>query len=266
MAPRSVGVPLAHFSFSDDRHAACVSGRAGGVSAAPYDTLNLSFGVGDDPASVIENRTRLCAALGAPLDALTVANQVHAGGVVVIEAGQRGRGARAHADAVADADGLVTATPGIVLAVLLADCVPVILVDPVRAVVAVAHAGWRGTIAHVAANTVEVMVERFGCDPVDIRAGIGPSIGPASYEVGDDVICAARAAFPNAPEVLCTRGPRTTFDLWAANADDLRRGGLRADHVELAGVDTRTATDRYYSHRAQYPTGRFMAAVALYRR
>lgn len=256
-------MPLLHFSFSDEHHTACVSGREGGVSVAPYDTANLSFGVGDDPAAVVENRSRLCAMLGEPLDSLTVANQVHSGDVVIISAAQRGRGARTHADAVANADALVTATPGILLAVVLADCVPVALVDPVRHVVAVAHAGWRGTVAHVTANTVATMVEHFGCDPIDIRAGIGPSIGPASYDVGADVILAVGDAFPNAPEVLQVTATRTTFDLWAANRQDLLMSGVLDHHIETSGIDVRAESDRYFSHRAARPTGRFMALVML---
>ena len=256
-------IRLHHFSFAHDGIVACVSGRDGGVSPAPYDSLNLSFGVGDDAAAVIENRSRLCRALGHPLDALTVANQIHSGDVVVVGAEHRGRGSRDAADAVTDADALVTATPGLLLAVLLADCVPVVLVDRVRAVVAVAHAGWRGTVAHVTANTVACMVDTFGCDPADIVAGIGPSIGPASYEVGADVADAARRAYPDAPEVIRRDGVRTTFDLWTANAVDLRRAGVLAAHIEISGIDSHAETDRYFSHRAARPTGRFMAVAAL---
>lgn len=266
MAPPVPRVSLHRFSFSDDDVIACVSGRTGGVSVAPYASLNLSLDVGDQPTAVVENRARLCSALSHPLDALTVANQVHSGDVVVVDESHRGRGARAADDAVADADALVTATPGVLLAVLLADCVPVVLVDRVRSVVAVAHAGWRGTVAHVAANTVACMREAFGCDPADIFAGIGPSIGPASYEVGAEVAAAARFAYPAASEVVRIDGARTTFDLWAANAADLRRAGVLREHVEISSIDSHAATDLYFSHRATRPTGRFMALAALGRR
>jgi YfiH family protein len=264
MAPRPDPAPvLVPFSFSGDAVAACVSTRLGGVSTAPYDSCNLGFATGDDPAAVIENRTRTCAAIGFTLDDLVLANQVHGDTVVVVGPADRGRGARAADHTVADADALVTGAPGVLLAVLVADCVPVVLFDPVRGVAAVAHAGWRGTVAHVTANTVRTMVERFGSDPATLRAGIGPAIGPASYEVGDDVVGSARAAFPDAPEVIHHGRDRTTFDLWAANTHDLRRSGVPADRIECLAIDTFDAADRFYSHRAGAPTGRFAAFVAL---
>ena len=256
-------VELERFSFANEHLIACVSTRLGGVSAAPYDSLNLSFGVGDQPAAVLENRERVCAAMDFALDALTVANQVHAGDVVIVDGSHRGRGATTPADAVADADALVTAAPNVLLAILLADCVPIVLYDLTRRVVGIAHAGWRGTVAHVGANTVAAMVEHFGCDPCDIRAGIGPSIGPKSYEVGPDVAHLAYDAFPRAPEVVHRVNERTTFDLWAANAHDLIGAGLDQRNIESMDIDTFTTTDRWYSHRAGAPTGRFMAFAAL---
>jgi YfiH family protein len=260
--PSAVG--LVPFSFSGGGVTACVSTRFGGVSTEPYDWCNLSFGTGDDHAAVLENRTRLCAALGFTIDDLVLANQVHGDTVVVAGRADRGRGARGADHTIGDADALVTDTPGVLLAVLVADCVPVVLFDPVRAVVAVAHAGWRGTVAHVTANTVRTMVERFGSDPATLRAGIGPSIGPASYEVGPEVVDAARAAFPDAPDVIGHHHGRTTFDLWAANAHDLHRSGVPATRVECLAIDTFVTTDRFYSHRAGAPTGRFAAFVALH--
>lgn len=241
---------------------ACATGRRGGVSRAPWDSCNLSFGVGDDPAAVAENRRRVCAALGFGLDALVVANQVHGAQVVEVDDAHRGSGATADG-AVGDADALVTATPGLLLGVLLADCVPVVIVDRVRGAVGVAHAGWRGTVAHVVRHTVDAMVGRLGCRVDDLRASIGPSIGPASYEVGDDVVDAASCAFPPEAGVL-RRDPtgRTTFDLWAANAFDLRTCGIDEARIDVCGIDTFTSTDRFFSHRAGAPTGRFMALVA----
>lgn len=272
-------VPLVHLDLGHDhalgsdaghdavgpggRVIACVSTRHGGVSAPPYDTCNLGYATGDDPAAVRRNRAALCRTIGFSLDDLVVANQVHGAEVVVVDAAHRGRGAHDAAGAVADADALVTATPGVLLGVLIADCVPVVLWDPRRAVVAVAHAGWRGTVAHVVARTVRAMGEHFGCDPAVLRAGIGPSIGPASYEVGDDVVTAAHAAFPDAAGLVHHDGARRTFDLWAANTHELVAAGVRAEHITCSHIDTFTSTDRFFSHRAGAPTGRFMAFAAI---
>src|SRR5438552_230753 len=126
---------------------AAVTTRSGGVSSGCCATLNLSLSVGDDPASVLENRRRLAAGLGARPEDFVFARQVHGAGVAVVGEADRGRGAFSLDDAIGDADVLVTTTPGIVLAILAADCVPLVLHDPVAGVLACVHAGWRGTAA-----------------------------------------------------------------------------------------------------------------------
>ena len=135
---------------------AAVTAREGGVSSGPYATLNLSLSVGDDPAQVAENRRRLAAALGTDLGDFVFARQVHGAGVRVVREADRGSGAFGMDDAIADTDALVTATPGVVLVILTADCVPIVLHDPVAGVLACVHAGWRGTVARVCAAAVAV--------------------------------------------------------------------------------------------------------------
>lgn len=262
----SGGVPLHHFELAraDDGLAACVTSRHGGVSSGPYGTLNLGLHVPDDPAAVVENRRRACAALGFPLEALTLANQVHAADVVVVDHAQRGAGATDVATVVADADALVTATPGVLIGVLVADCVPVVIADPTKQVVAVAHAGWRGTVAKIVSRVVETLLDRFDCRAADLVAGIGPSIGPASYQVGAEVVDAARVAFPSHPELVRTAIDGSShLDLWRANAAQLLSFGVPAANIETAGVDTRMATDEFFSDRAERPCGRFMALAAV---
>src|SRR5215467_13812055 len=170
---------------------AIVTTRGGGVSAGVYATLNLSFSVGDRPGNVVENRRRAAGAVGAGLDDLVFARQVHGAAVRVVTRADRGRGAAAPGDPVGDADALVTSEPGPVLAVLVADCVPVVLYDPRARVLACVHAGWRGTVARATGAAVAAM-ETLGARPADVRAGIGPAIGPDQYQVGADVADAAR--------------------------------------------------------------------------
>ena len=173
---------------------AAVTARGGGVSSGPYATLNLSLSVGDDPALVLENRRRLAAALGARPADFVFARQVHGAGVRIVGEADRGSGAFRMDDAIADTDALVTTTPGVVLAILTADCVPIVLHDPVAGVLACVHAGWRGTVARVCAAAVAAMTS-LGSRPPDVVAGLGPAASPARYQVGPDVHHAVTQAF-----------------------------------------------------------------------
>jgi YfiH family protein len=173
---------------------AAVTARAGGVSSGPYATLNLSLSVGDDPERVLENRRRLAAAFGAGPGDFVFARQVHGANVRVVGEAERGSGASALANAIPDADALVTTTPGLVLAILTADCVPIVLHDPVAGVLACVHAGWRGTVARVAAAAVAAM-QTLGSRPADVIAGIGPATAPDLYQVGPDVHHAVTQSF-----------------------------------------------------------------------
>ena len=110
------------------------------------------------------------------------------------------------------------------------------------------------------------MRERFDCRPGDLLVTIGPSIGPASYEVGGRVIGDAEAAFVETPHVVVHTDDRTVFDLWEANRITLIGAGVDPDHIDVAGIDTYTSTDRFFSHRAKQPTGRFCALIGLRRR
>lgn len=239
--------------------------RAGGVSGAPYGSLNLGLHVGDDAEAVVENRRRAVAALGAGLDDLVVAEQVHGDRVALVGAAERGRGARSTADAIPAADALICAEPGPVLAIMIADCVPVAVVDPVAGAIGVAHAGWGGTVAHVARRTVEALRDRLGADPARMRAVVGPSIGPDSYEVSADVADLAHAAYPDV-EIVAPRAAPGKFllDLWAANVADLAAAGIPPANVAVTGADTLT-DDRFFSHRRGAPTGRFAILATLAR-
>jgi YfiH family protein len=226
---------------------AVVTTRHGGVSAAPYDSLNLGDHVGDDPAAVAENRRRVAAELG--VERLTIADQQHGAGVAVVTAENAGT-------RFAATDGLVTDAPGVALATLVADCAPVLLVDPVRRAIGAAHCGRRGVLAGVLAATVAALAEHYGSRPEDLVAGVGPCIGPASYEVGE-----AEAAPFAADLVRPSRPGHAYVDLPGAVRQQL--AGLGIGTVHAMEVDTRTSTDTYFSDRAARPCGRFAAVVVL---
>jgi YfiH family protein len=230
--------------------------RSGGVSLAPFASLNLGSSVGDDPDSVRENHRRVFALLGREQQSSPELLQVHSNRILV--ARRRGAG-----EPMPEADGWVTDSPEYTLRMRFADCVPVLLYDSVRKVAGIAHAGWKGTAARVAARAVESMGAQFGCRPEDILAGIGPSIGPDHYVVGEETIQAVRAAYGRAAEsCLSGEGGATKLDLWAANEMVLREAGVR--NIEVAGICTACHTEDWYSHRAEHgKTGRFGAMIWL---
>ena len=258
---------------------AMVTTRHGGVSAGSYATLNLSFAVGDEAANVRENRRRAAAALGADPADFVFAAQVHGSRAEVVSAADRGRGTLAAGDAVGPADALVTATPGTVLAILVADCVPIILYDPAAHVLACVHAGWRGTVARTAQAALATMCS-LGTRPEDVIAGIGPSVAAGSYQVGEEVAAAARDAFGEEAVAAARDGsgrqarallrPAATggpgqwlFDLPAANRRVLRAAGVPAGQIHVTATPTGPGPGLFFSHRAERPCGRFALAARL---
>ena len=245
---------------------ALVSTRLGGVSPPPYDSLNIGPRVGDDPANVLANRERLLAAFGSELGRSVWCRQVHGDRVAVVAEADAGRGAREEETVVAEADAMVTATPGLALCVKVADCVPVLLFDPERGVLGLAHAGWGGTVARICSRTVATMSERFGSDPAAVRAAIGPSIGPAGYEVGAEVIARAEAAYGERAGDLLTPAAegKALLDLWSANRIDLEQAGVPAARIETAAIASDQRLEEFFSHRREgAATGRFAAIARL---
>jgi YfiH family protein len=242
---------------------AVVTGRAGGVSTGPYESLNLSLGAGDDPANVLENRRRLAAGFGAGLGDFVFARQVHGAGVRVVGDADAGSGAVSQDDAIPDTDALVTTSPGVVLAILTADCVPIVLYDPVAGVLACVHAGWRGTVARIGGAAVATM-DKLGASPGDIVAGLGPAIDPARYQVGPDVHDAVSAAFGAAADAFIRPDPeaagRWLLDLPSANRHVLREAGLGERNIHVTGTPTGRG---FFSDRAERPCGRLALIARL---
>ena len=245
---------------------AAVTARAGGVSSGPYATLNLSLTVGDDEECVLENRRRLAAAFGARQADFVFARQVHGAGVRIVGDADRGSGSYALDDAIPDVDALVTSTPGVVLAILTADCVPIVLHDPLAGVLACVHAGWRGTVAGVCAAAVAAM-QTLGSSPADIIAALGPAMSPDLYQVGPDVRQAVTQSFgPAAPALLRpdSHDGRWLLDLWSANRLALQEAGIPAAQIHVTDIPTGPAGhDCFFSDRAARPCGRLALVARL---
>jgi YfiH family protein len=231
--------------------------RIGGVSPSPWNSLNLGGTVGDDVEHVRQNRQLVFDALG--LDILTLFDvwQVHGTDVVLADK------FRPLDEPHQKADIILTDKPNVTLVMRFADCTPIFLYDPVRNVIGLAHAGWKGTVKGVAKVAVEAMVDRFGCVSADIKAGIGPSIGPDHYEVGDDVVLEVEKAFGTDNLVLKQNEKgKYHFDLWEGNRLLLNDCGVK--DIEISGLCTACNLEDWYSHRAEKgKTGRFGALLCL---
>ncbi len=231
--------------------------------------------MGDDPGCVLENRRRLAAAFGAGLGDLVFTRQVHGAGVRIVGEADRGSGARSPDDAIASAggaDALVTASPAVVLAILTADCVPIVLHDPVAGVLACVHAGWRGTVAGVAAAAVAAM-RGLGTRPADVVAAIGPAIGADRYQVGPDVRAAVSRSFGPAAPGFIRPDPsapgRWLLDLPYANRQALREAGVPGPQIHATDLVTGPVpghflSDRtFFSDRTARPCGRLALVARL---
>lgn len=215
--------------------------RRGGVSTGPYASLNCSLSSKDDPAAVLENRTRVARSLGVDPAGLLGLTQVHGARVVTIAAHPT-QPAREPADA------MVTRTPGLALGIVTADCAPVLFADAQGQVVGAAHAGWRGALAGILEATVAAMAT-LGASTQHVTAVIGPCIAQPSYEVAADLRAAilARSADDQAFFAPGQRPDRWQFDLPGYCAARLAAAGLR--QVVLTGLDTLSDAQRFFSHR-----------------
>ena len=222
--------------------------RAGGVSGPPFDTFNLGDHVGDDPAAVAANRKRLAAAIGLKPERVVWMNQVHGDRVEVVDGPQR-------AGAVDDTDALVTSTARLALAVVTADCVPVLLADARAGVAAAVHAGRVGSQLGVVARTVEAMLA-LGAHAEDISALLGPAVSGRNYEVPAAMADEVEAALPGSRTTTAAGTPG--LDLRAGIACQLKQLGVTA-----IDIDPRCTVEdpTLFSHRRDAPTGRLASLV-----
>ena len=240
-----------------------ITTRSGGVSLPPYDSLNLGLHTADNPEYVHANRAALANTTGIPLKKFLYASQVHSGDVKIIDSKAIESGVLVQNPRT---DATITALPGICLMVMVADCVPVLLFDPVKRVSAVIHAGWRGTVHQITSSTICSMVEHFGCDPADLLAGIGPSIGPCCYEVGEDVKDFVKHSFGTTEGYLIQKkqNSKPHFDLWYANHKQLTDQGVKPGNIETSELCTLCHPDLFFSSRASGGiTGRFAVGICI---
>ncbi|MBC7341317.1 MAG: peptidoglycan editing factor PgeF [Clostridia bacterium] len=259
--PLAVGSSSAYAYFSS---------RIGGVSEPPYDQLNLSWSVGDDAENVEMNRRRFAGALGLAVDAIIWLRQVHSDQAVIIDSLPFRYSYTYTGGEVLVGDALITDQEGTGLCTSHADCVPVYVVDPVRHVGAMIHAGWRGTVAGIVEKTLAAMAARWGSEPKDCIAAIGPSIGPCCYQVGAEVVSALAKNVPSPVKAFDKAAAknqssdRYSLDLKLIIAGILQFYGLEPDRIIQSRLCTSCLPEWFYSHRRDKgKTGRMAAVLVL---
>ena len=238
--------------------------RLGGHSPTPFRSLNLSESVTDNKANVMDNRARAYAIYRRTNNTLVHAHLVHGNDVAQVTALDYGQ-------YVGPVDALITNQPGCGLTMNYADCTPILLYDPTMKAIGLGHSGWKGVVEDLPGAMVSAMAGAFGSDPRDLIAGIGPSIGPCCYQVGEEVIDAVQNVFDSSDEVILpedsgkvivTGGSRAYIDIARANRINLMRAGL--EQIEVSEMCTACRNDLFFSHRAENGrTGRFGALLIL---
>jgi polyphenol oxidase len=239
--------------------------RVDGYSMGNYQSLNLALHVNDDREHVILNRKKLAEEANIPFSQMVFARQTHKTNVAIINS-TTGRGYEFENEALPNTDALITKQKGICLMILTADCVPIVLYDPVQKAVGIVHAGWKGTVGKIITNTLDSMKEVFRCNPENIWAGVGASISPEQYEVGQEVEQAVLETF-GTQEKFLIQNPTTKkyhLDLWYANTYLLKEAGIPQDQIENLGLCTFQDSENFFSARRDgVESGRMAMGVYL---
>ncbi|UJF35146.1 peptidoglycan editing factor PgeF [Paenibacillus hexagrammi] len=246
--------------------------RLGGISEAPFGTLNCGLHVMDNEQHVVMNRRLIADAIDQPFEQFTFAEQVHGCDVQVVTAEEAGKGKDSREHAIQAKDAMITNVPGAILCTQYADCVPLFFYDPVNKAAGLAHAGWKGTVLKISMATISSMTHTFGSKPADIRAVIGPSIGVCCYEVDETVAQRVKACLEEtkvsseaaALVLISKENGKYMLNLQELNRILINQAGILSSHIEVTQLCTSCRTDLFFSHRKEGgATGRMIAWIGL---
>jgi len=223
--------------------------RLGGVSPDPFDTLNVSAGNGDVLEHIKANHKRIGTIL--PPGKLVAAHQTHGTKVLNIS-----KMFKENEQASLSGDAMVSQRKALFLMIQVADCQAIFLIDPVGKVIANVHSGWRGSIVNILGNTIATMINQYGCNPEDILAGVGPSLGPCCAEFIN-----FRKEIPR--KFWSHIDSRNHFDFWAISRDQLKKAGVKNKNIHVSQICTRCNPHLFFSYRSRKQTGRFAAVIGL---
>lgn len=240
------------------------STRLGGVSSNEFESMNLCFHMGDLDSNVIENYKIFCSAAGFDFDSLVASRQKHGTNIIKVGVNDRGKGIYKEQYGE-DADGLITNEKGITLVTYHADCTPIFFLDPEKKVIALAHAGWRGTVGEIACNMIDKMLNIYGSETEDIICGIGPSIGRCCYEVDEAVynsFIKIKGIDINKAITKCENN-KYLLDLCEVNKQLLIKKGIKEYNIQVSDVCTKCNNNLLFSHRATPKHGEMASMISL---
>ncbi len=239
------------------------STRRGGISQGAFTSMNVGIKTADSPENIQENLRRFCSAVGVEADDVVVSDQIHRDTIKIVTKAERGMGYK-RKRSFEGVDGLVTNVIGLPLMTFYADCVPLLIVDPVKRAVGLAHAGWPGTQLKIGQKTIDKMTDAYGSRPQDMVVVIGPSIGPCCYEVSEDVVAKFNQNFTQLTNFVIPKGGgKYQLDLWEANQISLKEIGVLERNIVKSRICTGCNLHQFYSHRKESDTGRMAALIQL---
>lgn len=232
------------------------STRIGGSSSGILNSLNLGYSVNDNPKNVSNNLDLLVNTLNFTRKQIVSPKQTHGANIGIV---------KTENDIFPDTDALITNVPNLCIFIRTADCVPILLFDPVSKAIAAIHSGWKGTVQKISKHTIELMKREFGTNPMDIIAGIGPSIGPKVYEVGPEVIDQFNESFGmNYCSSPIKNSKKGLLDLWKANKKILLNSGIPENQIEIAEICTYSNPELFFSARRDgLKTGRLATGIII---
>ncbi len=235
--------------------------RKGGVSTGVYSSLNTSPSKTDSTDNVKENLSIVCSAIDIDYKRLVLSDQVHDDKILVVDEKDIGKGLTRSSD-IKCIDALITNVPGVPLMTFYADCVPIFILDKAKSVIALVHAGWKGTVLKIAAKTISKMEESFGTSPEDCLVGIGPSIEKECFEVGQEVYESFKNSYYKYNEFTSAKpNGKYHIDLWHANFQSLLEQGVPESNITICGMCTKCNEDLFFSHRRQGESRGSLSAI-----
>jgi len=229
-----------------------VSNRYGGVSSLPYESLNLALHVGDNPINVLKNRSHLAQEYNFYIENLIYMEQTHSNNITVID--------HTATNKIDNCDAVITNQSNIPLMVMVADCIPILMYDPIHQVIAAVHAGRNGTFKEIASKTIQKMHVAFGSKPKDIKVALGPSIHRCCYQVGAEIAQITKQNFGE--KYIHSLAQKQYLDLQSLNFDQLTKIGVEPNNIEVS-PQCSCCDETYFSYRREGITGRFAGIIKL---